>query len=52
MLVLSPELKNERFLQLSLDDKEYKLNIITEYFNMIGLVKSLSFIPPALHYAR
>ena len=30
----------------------YRLNIKTEYFNIICSVKSLSFIPPALHYAR
>ena len=52
MLVLSPKLENERFLQLSLDDKVYRLNIKTDYFNIICSVKSLSFIPPALHYAR
>ena len=46
MLVLSPKLENERVLQLSLDDKVYKINIKTEYFNIIGSVKSLSFIPP------
>ena len=30
----------------------YRLNIKTDYFNIICSVKSLSFIPPALHYAR
>ena len=39
-------MENERFLQLSQGDKVYRINIKTEYFNIIGSVKSLSFIPP------
>ena len=43
---LSLKMENERFLQLSQGDKVYRINIKTEYFNIIGSVKSLSFIPP------